>query len=125
MFSLIHILSFGMLIMGMAIVRNCVFELKDTAPAGGVTSGTLKSYNGLIWVSQGLRTIEEGEPVSWRRDVVVEVEKTTLTDTFADGAAISVDLATQKVVSSGGTVVGKARGASAANVKTVRIALNE
>lgn len=126
MFSiLLSIAMLSLVVIGMAITRNCVFERQTIAGAGGVNPGTLAQYNGLIWISQGLKFLEEGDPVSWRRDLVVDIDKTDPSQDIVDGTDVRVDLATQKVVAEGGVVVGKARANSPAGTDKVRIALNE
>ena len=123
MIGLITILSLALV--GMAITRNCIFERTSIAGVGGVTTGTLEAYGNRIWISQGLRDAEEGDTVSWRSDLVVEVTKTLATDVVADEADVRVDLATGLMVAAGGTIVGSARGGTANGDLTVLIALNQ
>jgi hypothetical protein len=123
MIGLITILSLALV--GMAITRNCIFERTSIAGVGGVATGTLEAYGNRIWISQGLRDAEEGDSVSWRSDLVVEVTKTLATDVVADEADVRVDLATGLMVAAGGTIVGSARGGTANGDLTVLIALNQ
>lgn len=101
---------------------------KTVAGAGGVLAGTINQDTvGSCWISQNLNTIPEGEAVEWRRDLVVEITKTTPADVFAVGALVGMDESLQEAVLTGAGLkdydCGKARAASANGDLTVLVEL--
>lgn len=97
-----------------------------TVGAGGLKSGSLVNYLGKVWQYQGLQDAVQGEVVTLRKGIVVEIDKANPATVFAAGATVGYTAATQTAVAAGAgdfNVSGTARAASGAGVEVVLVNL--
>ena len=99
----------------------------NSAPSGGYVAGRIENFNGKSYVLQGLQNVLEGQPATFIKNVVLEIDKTSAATSIGANVAVGYTQATQSVVAAGAgdfDLTGKTVQASGSGVATVLFRLD-
>jgi hypothetical protein len=102
-------------------------EHRIDSAAAVLTPGRIENFNGRSYALQGLQTVQVGQPATFRKNIVVEIDKQSAATAFAANVAVGFIQASQTCVAAGAgdfDLVGRTVVAAGAGVPVVLFRLD-